>query len=349
MDSSNRTDHPFTRFLQFFITGLVLLSLLVLANRDWEYPLSGHPTFERGVRRNYLNDMNNLRPELVLLGDSTLNWGVDDKVVSAATGMKLHKIGIQGSASALWYLLIKNSIAQADFKPEVVAIFFRDTMLTDPAYRVYGEYFLKIDEYGNDADETLISKAYNIPRSLPDRFLMRFLPVYAERSTIQGWINGWLQPLLTQPVNGCDYVCVEYAKARVFNFVRLNPAVYSRDVISTESQLYTADKLLFDQQFKDSFLPDIIRLCKRNGIKLVLVRLGTNRFSSRADEPFLLRRYLVRLEETVKAAGVAYMDWDYENGISASDFRDSVHMNAGGREIFTKVFVKDLIALLETK
>jgi hypothetical protein len=346
MDNSNQPGHPFTRFMIIFMVGLVLLSILLMALGEWKYPLSGHPTFNKGIRTNYLKDMNALQPEIVFIGDSTLRWGVDENVVSASLGRKIEKIGIQGSASALWYLLIKNNILQADHRPNMILLFFRDTMLTDPAYRVYGDYFLKIDEYGNDSNQTLINKAYSTPLSQVDRFLLRFLPLYAERANIQNWVNSWLQPLLSGSIARCDETCIEDAKASVFAFERLNPEVYSHDVEATETQLYTLDKLLFNRQYPNSFLPDIITLCKWYRVDLVLVRLGTTRFADKADEPFLLQNYLRELASKMEQEGVTFLEWDY-NAVPLSGYRDSVHLNPEGRDIYTNLLTQQLQQILK--
>jgi hypothetical protein len=348
MDNSRMPRQSFKNFLVVFLAGLALVSGILLITGDQHYPLSGHPRFNTGVRLNYLKDMNELQPDLVLLGDSTLRWGIDGTRITEATGLKVEKIGIQGSASALWYLLIKNSIVQADHKPQAVVIFFRDTMLTDPGYRVTGEYFYKIDEYGTDGDENLIKKAFVLPRNWLDRLLLKYLPVYAERFSIQDWINQWMQPVFAEAINNCDYSCTEYAKAEAFAFGRLNPQVYYRDVDTAEAQLYTIDKMLFDRQYKRSFLPDIIRLCKRNGVKLILVGLQTSRYQSARDEPIMLQYYFSRLEKTLKDSGVDYIKWNYDNGITGVDYRDSIHLNESGREKFTQIFISEIEKVLET-
>lgn len=347
MASSNQAKPSFRITLLLFLSGVIILSIFVMASSEWKYPLSGHPDFTTGIRLNYKKDMDAIRPDIVLIGDSTLRWGVDEDRLSEGLGKKVYKIGIQGSASALWYLLVKNNILDGEHKPEAIVIFFRDTMLTIPEYRVYGDYFAKIDEYGNENDPVLIAKAYNRPVTAIEWLMVRLVPVYAERLQLQNGWNAWMQPLLARWLQDCDDACIEDAKAEVFSFPRQNPEVYGRNVMQVEGLFYQFEHLLFSRSYGDSFLGDLIRLTRAENTRLILVRLGTTRFSSEQDEPLLLRRYLEDLSNKMEQEGVDYIGWDYQS-IPLSGYMDAIHMNAEGNARYTEWLLPQLMAKLQT-
>jgi hypothetical protein len=343
MSNSNKPDLSFTKFGITLVFCTFLLSLAITYKEHMVYPMSTSPKVDAGIRKNFLNDINKFHPDIVLLGDSMLENGVDVTIASTITGKKIEKISIPGSASALWYLILKNNIVKASTKPDYLAIFFRDSLLTIPEYRVNGEYFFKIDEYASDTDMILIQKAFITPRSTIENMSLRYIPLFSERVKIQNWINTRFQSLLPGIFESCDSNCVENAKGTVFSFSRLKPDVYGKNVTAFESTLYTPDRMFFETQVSKSFLPDIIDLCKGANIKLVLVRMGTTRYSSKSEEPILLKYYLSSLENYVKVAGVVYIDTAYRYGITKDQYMDSVHLNPEGKKMFSEEFAKELL------
>ncbi|MCA9269588.1 MAG: hypothetical protein KDA41_14000, partial [Planctomycetales bacterium] len=80
------------------------------------------------------------RPTLVLVGNSLLRAAVDDGEFSQLSGVSTLAATSDGSSSLWWYLYVKNVVASARHKPRYLAIMFRDTYLTEPAFRVDGNY-----------------------------------------------------------------------------------------------------------------------------------------------------------------------------------------------------------------
>ena len=126
------------RFLLKF--GLLLTLILVIAsmnlsyNQETVFPRDAGPTLDNKVRTNYLKYIDENQPQLVLLGDSTLGASLDADALAQQTGKSVYSISIPGSASALWYLILKSNVANAIHKPEYVVIVFRNTILTAPGY-----------------------------------------------------------------------------------------------------------------------------------------------------------------------------------------------------------------------
>jgi hypothetical protein len=69
------------------------------------------------------------RPSVIFLGNSMLGEGIDTNLFQKQTDIKAMKIYTGGAASAWWYTIFKNSIVEAEHKPKLVVIFFRDQFL----------------------------------------------------------------------------------------------------------------------------------------------------------------------------------------------------------------------------
>ena len=119
----------------------IFLSLYIPVRYQTEYPRDIRPHFTKHIRNTYTRVLNEEQPQVFLLGDSMLDPAVDGKAVEEALGKKTYAISLPGTASTIWYVMIKNNIMVAEHKPETLVIFFRDSMMTVPGYRVTGRYF----------------------------------------------------------------------------------------------------------------------------------------------------------------------------------------------------------------
>lgn len=139
------------------------------------------PEFDPYVRLNVRTDMHDLQPPLVFMGDSILYDGVDLEQFNQFTGIQAYEVVFAGSASALWYLILKNGLLASDYKPPVLVILFRDTMITTPDYRVNGRYYRMLDEFATDEDTLALQLAYINSMSPIEQFADRFFPLYGQR------------------------------------------------------------------------------------------------------------------------------------------------------------------------
>ena len=150
----------FRQYLLFFLLSFIALNLYALRRYDLSYPIRLGPELDNAVRQNHTKAIAERQPKIVMIGDSTLTKGVDSLRLSEKLDTPLYSIDMPGSASTLWYLIIKNNIMTAPILPKYLLIFFRDTVLTMPGYRVQGEYFEQIDEYSSPKDELLVERAF---------------------------------------------------------------------------------------------------------------------------------------------------------------------------------------------
>jgi len=332
-------------FRQYLIVLLVMtlaLSFYLPVRYATPFPRAITPEFDTYVRKTYLEDISASRSDMVLLGDSMLAPALD----SAALGERLHlnpyMISLPGSASTLWYLIAKNNIVDAQPRPKYLVIFFRDSMMTVPGYRVTGRYFEQIDEFARPQDGELIQRAYLDQMNPLEKAAEAYLPIYGLRWRIREGFDSRIRYALPASMLDCKKNCMDNAMEIVFGSLNIDLVFLSEALAAADDYLYRPEALDFENQIGASFLPDLINLCKHNDIQLVLVRMRILRFVRPGSEPPALREYGEALRAYLESSGVIYLDYSDYAALTEADFSDSVHMNDQGQALFTETFGNDL-------
>src|SRR5688572_1533320 len=212
----------------FFKFGLVLIMTFIIASiffplvYETDFPRNPGPMLDRQIRSNHKEYIEENQTEIVLVGDSTLVLGIDANQVAKQTNKSVYNIGIPGSASALWYLLLKNNIAESAYKPEYVLIIFRDSILTAPGYRVHGSYFELLDEYARPNEPVLIEKSFINLMNPVEILAEKYFPLYALRSNIRKEIDANIR-YFAPPWFSCNNACTDYALGELFEGANVEP------------------------------------------------------------------------------------------------------------------------------
>ncbi|MCI0554334.1 MAG: hypothetical protein L0287_25590, partial [Anaerolineae bacterium] len=262
-------------FRNYLITSAILLGFLsfyIPIRYRIPYPRDIGPQFDNRIRKTYINLLNEQQPDILLFGDSMLAPAVDEGVVADKLKKKTILISLPGTASTIWYLMIKNNIVLAEHKPEYLVIFFRDTMMTLPGYRVTGRYFEQIDEFASPDDTLLIERAYINQMSPLERFFESYFPLYGSRWSIRQSLDYYIRYPLGNALLNCDKIYMDFGMEVVFDESNLDIAFLSDAISAADDYLYSEKALDFDGQVDSTFLPEVVRLCRENGIQLVLVR-----------------------------------------------------------------------------
>jgi len=328
----------FLLFLTFFLVLCGLISRDTVVRYDTGYPLSLGPDLG-GIetRQVFRQEIAEARPDVVLLGDSVLRDSVDAKAFSSLAGIPAHRIAQGGSASAFWYLALKNSIADASPKPETLVIFFRDTMLTSPGLRVTGDYFAVINEFAGEEDTLLVELAYINPMSWLEQAAGRYLPLYGERINLREILETRLKNTLSGAWLDCRGECVQQALDETFAGEKQDAGEADQAIVRAEDYLYRLEELNFERRLEKSFLPEILRIAEEAGIHLVFVRTKTWRYPDLEDEPAALQRYHQDLAAYLEENGAVLIDFSHDPRLARQLYKDGIHMNADGREVFTRL------------
>ncbi len=308
------------------------------------YPHPPGPTFDRDASRLYLREIEQQQPAIVLLGDSLLTKGVEKSLFQARVGLPAYKLDIPGSSSALWYLVERSNIIPAEPAPRMLVVLFRDTLLTAPAFRTTGPYFGLIDKFARPSDSLLLEKAYLSQLSPLQKLLEGWLPLYTYRLEMRESIEAGLRHLLPA-LFGCDRGCADNALTGVMGDVQ--PDLFARSIRQAESGLYSPEQLDFNARVEASFLPEIIRLAREGGIRLVFVRAPTNIFPDPSAQPPGLDRYMQDLATYLAGQSIPFLDLSRVEGIGPGQFVDPHHLNLEGKSIFTRALAAALQPYLE--
>ena len=130
--------NSFRRYAVLMVVLLVATTLYLPWKLGVTYPKPLGPSLTVRFKDGYKTDLIKSQADIAMIGDSILRYSVDPARFSELTGLKVFKLDIPGSASAAWYLAIKNVFAAVPHKPRYVLVTFRDTILTVPGYRVNG-------------------------------------------------------------------------------------------------------------------------------------------------------------------------------------------------------------------
>ena len=336
------------RQYSLILLALIVASWIIIPIRyQIRYPREIKPQFDNYVRRKYVDQIDAQHPDIVLLGDSMVRPAINDTVLAQKLNKKILTIGLPGSASTLWYLIIKNNIIEAKVPPKYLIITFRDTMMTVPGYRVTGRYQEQIDEFAGPKDAELIKKAYLNQMNPLEKLAETYFPPFGSRWNIRQGIDSRIRYTMPNLQLGCDQTCMNNSMEIVFGDQNMDVHFLSDALAAADDYLYSRTVLNFDQQVGESFLPDLIKLCKDHGIQLVLVRMRILRFALPGSEPSGLEAYNDGLRAYLAANGVIYLDYSKELRLQRDQFSDPLHMNPNGQAIFTEIFANDLLPFMK--
>lgn len=338
--------YNFRRFILLLSLALLAVSFVLVKSRRVPFPGTPGPDFTPGVQTIHQEAISALKPDLVLLGDSIAEENLDMDMISGQTGLQSYRMTFGGSASAMWYLALKNNIVTASHHPKYLVILFRDSEMTAPGYRVQGKLFVALDEMATPEDGIVIERSYLRTMNPLEALAETYFPIYGFRSSFRNMADShtYALPYVTMR---CGKRCVDGAMLKVFNF-RNNaaPDQVGGSLDQEENLLYSPEALNFNAQVNDSFLPDILRLCRENNIQLVLVRAKSARFESPAAEPRGLAEYLADFKNYIEENGALYLDISADTRVSLDEFIDSYHVKPVAKERYTQLFIDALLSVL---
>ena len=330
-------------FKQYLISLIVLIGLVsgfVLFRFANGYPSSVGPQFDPHIRQKYHEMINEENPQVLVFGDSVVDSNVDAIFMAGQSGKRVSSISEPGAGSALLYLILKNNIANAESKPEVLILLFRDTVLTSTGFRVHGSFFKIMDEYAGTDDDFALQLAIRNRMSPAEKLAEAYFPPYWARWDLRAMLISRVINFPARALFGCTQECSEAAMGDVFGNQNFEPDQLNEAINSAENFLYTDENLDFESQIDRSFLPEIIRICKENAIKLILVRTKILRFSRENPEPSALVEYMNDLNTHARKNDILLVDFAHDNRLDIASFKDSHHLNQDGRKIFTKMLIE---------
>jgi hypothetical protein len=336
----------FFRYILCLTILLIITSVAIPLRYDVTYPKKLGPKFNNEMRTQYRGDIVNKNANLVLVGDSILATSINPTQLEQLTGESTYNIAIPGSASAVWYLAMKNIIAKSEHKPRYVAIIFRDTILTAPGYRVNGKYFTLVDMLADTDDSLVIQKSFIQQMSFLEQWADRYLPLYGSRLRLRETVDYYIR-YSTPNLIGCDQKCNDNANIAVFQDLNLDANLLVEAIATAESYLYTPEQMDFAGQLDKSYLPDIVELARENNIQLILVRTKHLDDPTEASESASIKGYIQALKAYAEQNGVIVLDFAHDERLTSNLYVDSHHLSQAGSTVFTQMLADALTPILK--
>lgn len=328
------------RFVLCLLAILLVSGILIPIRYNLTYPAKLGPEFDAIIKSQSLNDIDNEKPAIVLIGDSVLEEGVDTTLLSDELGLGAYRKPIPGSGTAAWYLFMKNIIFEADHHTDYVVVLFRATILTVPQYRTGGKYFYLLDDYARKEEPLVANLAFVNLMNPIEKFAAQYIPAYTARVGIREDLDNALRypiPALT----GCDRSCTDEAVGSIFGR-EVDPIALNIAQEDAAKLLYAPEEMDFDRQIETSLLPYMIKLAQQHGTTLVLVRTKVY-----GPESAALKQYTKDLNAYLAAQdGVILLDYESDSRILEAYYADSLHMNPYGKHKFTQILADDFKTLI---
>jgi lysophospholipase L1-like esterase len=332
-------------FKQYLLSLLILTALVsgfVFLRFAHDYPFPVGPQFDPHVRQRYREMLNQDDPQILVFGDSIVESNVDATQMTNQLRERVSAISEPGAGSALLYLVLKNNIVEAQSKPDVLILVFRDTVLTSPGFRVYGNFFNIMDEYAGADDDLVLQRAIRNQMSPVEKVAEAYFPPYWGRWDLRALIVSKVIDLPMRLLFRCSQKCYETSMGDVFGNQNFEPDQLNEAINSAENYLYTDENLDFKKQIDRSFLPEIVRICRENHIQLILVRTKTLRFSRERPEPAALVQYIHDLNNYARENGIPLIDFAHDDRLDPGLYKDLHHLTEDGKKVFTEMLVEAL-------
>ena len=271
---------------------------------------------------------------IVLLGNSILDRGIDKEILQQKWQVPVTKIAQDGSASAFWYLALKNVIIK-QHSTKTVVVFFRDHYLTHPRFRTKGNYrsvIMRVASHQDPVFEKLVLDYDPIYYNLPG---------YKERQRYQRFLFSTLPQKIVSKLSQSDAHEALQDTFAVEN-LQVNLQTLQQRKLETEMELSMYN---FEKQVHDSFLPHMIDLAKECNIQIIFVR--AKRRDVQVNEEYL-SPYIENLKQYFKKRHITLFDYSNSNFITKDHFADGDHLNLEGQEVFSKLVAEDLFAVIKS-
>ncbi len=296
-----------------------------------------------------IDALQRMNPGSVLIGDS-MAGRIEFARLMELSGQPVAPILQNATGSAYWFLVFKNYVVESRIRPKWVIVFFRDTNLTDPMFRLAGAYRGTLDQVALDREDELngVVAARSQGAWMPAR---AEIDRWARAHTLVDRVYGvertraWLEPALTAWL---ARIAVGKQRRRTFldevntefELDRLRP-LPGADMAATEDR---------DTDFRSnvtaSMLPLFLQLAKDSRLHLCFVRVLRRPHDGRPpDESPSLGRYVRDLRAYLAANGAAFIDDRDDPELARIEYADGDHIARHERGHYTDLFYAKLSQL----
>jgi hypothetical protein len=248
-------------------------------------------------------ELRTLNPGTVIIGDS-MAGRVDPFRLGELLGNEpVGTLVEPATGSGWWYLAFKNYVVETKIKPKWVLIFFRDTNLTDPMFRLLEPYRSKLDMVARDLEPELnavVATRMNGPWYRVHTAINRMYGVDRARNWLEPLLPGWTARVVTGKRKRQKLLDEVNAS---FGLTQLRPFAQADMAAADESDTDFAANL------PASMLPEMVRLGRENNLRLCFIRILRRTVDGHfTKESPRLRQYVRDLRAWFDAQNVLFID-----------------------------------------
>ena len=280
-----------------------------------------------------IGDLQGMKPAYVIIGDS-MAGRIDWDRLTQLTDAPIAPMVQNATGSAYWYLEFKNYIVRSGITPKWVIVFFRDTNLTDPMFRIGEPTHTGLDEVALDREDELnavVAARIEGPWFRAHRLIDQTYAVERTRAWLEPEIGAWSaarvvasnrrRPKFLEDVNA------------MFSLEHLR-SMTAADVEATEDR--DTD---FAANVKPSVLPLFLQLAHDHGLHLCFVRvLRRPQNGQPPPESARLTRYVHDLRGYLQSNGAVFRDDRDDPEMASIVYADGDHIDRGERRHYTESF-----------
>lgn len=294
------------------------------------FGLFKHSTLGSDIAKR-LDLLTKAQPVGVMVGDSTLRAGVDEELLSELVQSSWHKAFSNGSSSLWWYLYVKNVLSQSSHKPEIVLIFFRDHFLTEPTFRISGEYARPIRQLCKNEEPEVKELLLGNDENFWDTPL-QYIPQEAK--------TAWEYFLLktAAKINRMNKDLARDSLRELFDESKMCSKLITEHQIRSET-VQNHESYDFNAKLPNSFLPLILKEIQHTGKTAVFVRMKRRSNLEEQQEP-QLEKYIEALKVYLASEKAHFWDFSNEEKIQLSHFGPGDHLNLEGQKLFTQLLAE---------
>jgi len=286
------------------------------------------------------------RPDYIIMGNSMAGTRIDTELLGQLTHAKVFDLHRNQTYSTIWYLLFKNIVIGSGIKPRAVFMFFRNDKITHPWRGTAGRlYMVWAEPYSRD-QEPLVEHLVLGRDSLQTLVYQTLAPLYRMQKygpELRAVMSGWAMALARLAAQATGYAMDRRRRMweRTVN-LRFHLGHLRSYTLSFRAQQQKRD-LDFPRALARSYLPEMIRLAKQHGIRLVLVRIQSRPLPNGKLLRFPpLVRYVQDLRRYLKRQGIEFYDFTGDPEVTLKMYSNRDHIAPAYKAFYTRLFYRRL-------
>ena len=280
-----------------------------------------------------LEELRLINPGIVVIGDS-MAGRIHKRRLEELTRERVAPILRNATGPAHWYLIFKNYVVASGIRPKAVVVYFRETNLTDPLFRLGADLRANADPLSHDFEPELNAAVASRTQGAWFRVHSTMDRAYGIEQT-----RRWLEPELARLPSRDPALLSGLNDAFALGHLRSD--------VGADMASAGAESLDFQRDVNRSVLPAFVALARQHDLKLIFVRVLRRPENGRAPaESPALQRYIRDLGTYLAANGAIFRDDRYYPGMAALSYDDGDHISRVSMIPYTELFFEQMAAHL---